>query len=127
MKLAIEAIPVDGQDPAASYHQAMAMNLAAHLELVDQIGAQIDKANLDEIEALVGERPVSTAEGDAVLEQFVLDAGPEWDARLLQLFFRRNERNRMLLPVFTEGVAAGDVSPFLDNCILPKLGEVMGR
>jgi len=42
------------------------------------------------------------------------------------LFFRRNERNRMLLPVFSEEVAAGDVSPLLDNALLPRLKNVMG-
>jgi len=104
----------------------MASNLASHLELVDHIGGAIDKVNLDEVEALIGYRPASLAEADVALEKYVLAAGPEKDVELLQLFFRRNERNRMLLPVFTEGVAAGDVSPFLDNALLPPMRDVMG-
>lgn len=126
MKLAIDAIPV-ANDPADDYRRAMARNLAAHLELVDCYGPAIDKANLDEIEALTGERPSTIAEGDATLETFVAQAGPEYDVRLLQLFFRRNERNRMLLPVFTKEVAAGDVSPHLDNCLLPRIKDLMGE
>ena len=125
MKLAVEAIPLDSSDPSASYHRAMALNLAAHLELVDQIGSQIDQANLDDVAAVTGRRHLITGEADLALEQFVLDAGPEHDTRLLQLFFRRNERNRMLLPVFSEEVAAGDVSPLLDNALLPRLKDVM--
>lgn len=125
MKLAIDAIPV-ADDPADGYRRAMARNLAAHLELVDRYGAAIDKANLDEIEEMTGERPATIADGDAALERFVAQAGPEYDERLLQLFFRRNERNRMLLPVFTEEVAAGDVSPFLDDCLLPRIRDLMG-
>jgi len=126
MKLAIDALPIDGADPSTSYRLAMASNLAAHLELVDHIGGAIDKANLDEVEALIGYRPASLAEADVALERYVLAAGPEKDIELLQLFFRRNERNRMLLPVFTEGVAAGDVGPFLDNALLPPMRDVMG-
>jgi len=125
MKLAVAAIPVDQTNPAAPYHRAMALNLAAHLELVDQIGAAIDRANLDEVAAFIGHRPATIAEADAALEQFVLAAGPEHDRDLLQLFFRRNERNRMLLPVFTEAVAAGDVGPFLENAQLPRMRDVM--
>jgi len=126
MKLAIHALPIDRADPSTSYRLAMASNLAAHLELVDHIGGAIDKVNLDEVEALIGYRPASLAEADVALEKYVLAAGPEKDVELLQLFFRRNERNRMLLPVFTEGVAAGDVSPFLDNALLPPMRDVMG-
>jgi len=126
MKLAIDAIPVDGNDPSTGYHRAMALNLAAHLELVDQIGAAIDADNLDDVAAFIGYRPATTALADAELEKFVLEAGPEHDADLLRLFFRRNERNRMLLPVFKEEVAAGDISPYLENAFLPRLRDVMG-
>jgi len=125
MKLAIESIPADNNDPSSGYRRAMALNLAAHLELVDHIGTAIDKANLDEAEALLGFRPATIVEADAALEEFVLGAGPERDAELLQLFFRRNERNRMLLPVFTEEIAAGDVGPHIDNAILPRMQDVM--
>lgn len=127
MKLAIAAIPVDHGNPTASYRTAMALNLAAHLELVDHIGAAIDAANLDEVAGLIGHRPATIAEADSALEQFVLAAGPEHDRELLQLFFRRNERNRMLLPEFTEAVAAGDVGPFLENTLLPRMCDVMAR
>jgi len=126
MKLAIDALPIDRSDPSAAYRSAMASNLAAHLELVDHIGDAIDKANLDEVEALIGYRPATIAEADVALEDYVLAAGPEKDIELLQLFFRRNERNRMLLPIFTEAVAAGDVGPYLDNAFLPPMRDVMG-
>jgi len=74
---------------------------------------------------LVGYRPSTSSEADAALEKFVLSAGPEYDTELLQLFFRRNERNRMLLPVFTEAVAAGDIGPYLENAYLPRLRDVL--
>jgi len=125
MKLAINAIPTDPNDPSTNYQRAMALNLAAHLELVDRFGVAIDNINLDEIEALVGYRPSTSSEADAALEKFVLSAGPEYDTELLQLFFRRNERNRMLLPVFTEAVAAGDIGPYLENAYLPRLRDVL--
>ncbi|MCU1592822.1 MAG: hypothetical protein JWO12_214 [Frankiales bacterium] len=78
------------------YQLRMAVRLSRHLERVDEIGAAVVAADLDDLQALLGRRPSTWEEGEADLERFVLaDAGAH-DAELAQLFHRRLHRARML-------------------------------
>jgi len=124
MKAAVDAL---AGDHSGSYHHKLASCLADHLELVDKYGAAIDKQNLDDVAELLGRRPASTAEADRELEKFVMVAGQEYDRRLLQLFHRRTERLRMLVPDYAgrEPMAPGDISPFLDDCRVPPLQAIL--
>ena len=66
---------------------------------VDEIGAAVDAADLDDLHRLLGRRPDSWREGEAELERFVLaDAATgRHDEALVKLFHRRNLRALMLL------------------------------
>lgn len=73
-KLAINAIPINRADPSTAYGHAVALNLEAHLEFIDQIGGAIDQVNLDEVASLLGYRPASIAKAATALETYVLAA-----------------------------------------------------
>jgi hypothetical protein len=88
---------IQGIDELAVYQQRIAFRLARHLDRFDEIGAIVVERDLDDIASLVGTRPQSWQEGEAILERFVLDAGASRDAELIALFNRRLHRQRMLL------------------------------
>jgi aminoglycoside phosphotransferase (APT) family kinase protein len=71
--------------------------LARHLQRSDEIGAQVEDANLDDLEPLLGLRPKSWQEGDTLLERFVLEDGGRHDREILRILHRRNFRYLMLL------------------------------
>jgi hypothetical protein len=72
--------------------------------MVNAHGAAVETADLDDLGELLGERPASWDTGDAALERFVLDAGPEHDVTLTQIFTRRTLRQLLLLkPILTTG------------------------
>jgi aminoglycoside phosphotransferase (APT) family kinase protein len=86
-------------DPGAGaerYRHRMSVRLARHLTRVDEIGASVVGADLDDLAALVGQRPTSWADGEQALEDFVLTDGGQHDAELAALFHRRLHRARML-------------------------------
>jgi len=90
----LETHPVD--DLVSRYRSRMSVRLVRHLERIDEIGAQVVEANLDDVHRLVGQRPGSWAEGEAELERFVLADAGRHDEELVQLFHRRLHRARML-------------------------------
>jgi aminoglycoside phosphotransferase (APT) family kinase protein len=86
-------------DLAGEYerHQLrIAFRLARHLQRFDEIGDACTGADLDDLQAFLGRRPVTWQEGDAALEEFVLADGGAHDEELLQLFHRRYLRYKML-------------------------------
>ena len=73
--------------------------MARHIQRVDEIGEAFAGADLDDLHVLVGHRPDSCHDGEAVLDRFVLgdvDTGRH-DEALVALFHRRNLRAQMLL------------------------------
>jgi hypothetical protein len=76
-----------------------AKRTARHLARVHEISAAVEDADLDDLVPVLGFRPDSWAEGDALLERYVLaDASTgEHDEQLVQLFHRRNLRTHTLL------------------------------
>jgi aminoglycoside phosphotransferase (APT) family kinase protein len=52
----------------------------------------LEREYLDDVEALTGRRPRDAWDGDVQLVDFVRTAGPERDADILRLLYRRNER-----------------------------------
>jgi hypothetical protein len=91
----LRSMPV--ADELGSSRQRMAFRLARHLARFNEVGTLVVERDLDDLEALLGTRPSSWAEGEAALERFVLAAGPEHDTALIALFNRRLNRQRMLL------------------------------
>jgi aminoglycoside phosphotransferase (APT) family kinase protein len=57
----------------------------------------LEREYLDDLEALLGRRPVDDWDGDVRLEAFVQTAGPEFDERLLRLLYRRAKRLALLI------------------------------
>lgn len=102
------ATPPHQEDELARYERARAWRVAEYLKRANAMAPAIEAANLDELEALLGERPPTAAAGDAALEAFVLEAGPDEDARLVPVLHRRLLRQQWLIePVMGElrGVA----------------------
>ena len=65
--------------------------VANHLQRVDEIGAALDAADLDDLAAVLGHRP-DPAEADAELVEFVEHAGPEHEEALVRLLDARAQR-----------------------------------
>ena len=84
-------------DEVARFRRDSTAVLAEYLGRVERYGPAIEAAYLDEVAALLGERPADWATADAALEAFVLGAGPEHDAALLQLFIRVSLRRLLLM------------------------------
>ncbi|MGV0793551.1 phosphotransferase family protein [Mycolicibacterium sp. XJ1819] len=84
-------------DDYARYRLRVAFRLARYLQREDEIGAEITNADLDDLAPLLGHRPKTWQDGDAALEQFVLEDGGRHDAELCQLFYRRLIRHKASL------------------------------
>jgi aminoglycoside phosphotransferase (APT) family kinase protein len=78
------------------YQLRMAVRLARHVERVDEIGAAVVAADLDDLHQLLGRRPSTWEDGEAELERYVLADAGRHDAELVQVFNRRLHRGRML-------------------------------
>jgi aminoglycoside phosphotransferase (APT) family kinase protein len=87
--------------PAPDDQTAYSRDSAAALALYQQrwliYGADILDADLADTEALVGQRPADQDDMMEKLEAFVLQAGPEYDARLIQHFHNWLRRQDFLL------------------------------
>jgi len=87
------------EDEFTQYKLRALFRLARHAARVDEIGDESARADLDDLQALLGRRPAGWREGEAELEQFVLaDAATgRHDEALVRLFHKRNLRAQMLL------------------------------
>ncbi len=86
----VECLPAETEYEAYRRHDlALALaNLRDHAAM----RWTVEREYLDEIENLTGYRPETVWDGDVRLAEFVRTAGPEFDARILQVLYRRNER-----------------------------------
>ena len=86
---------VDALPAADEYETYRRNDLAMGLRMVqehDALRSALEREYLDDVEALIGRRPGDPWDADVQLEAFVQSAGPELDAAILRLLFRRNER-----------------------------------
>ena len=112
---ALRDLSLSEEDELRQHQLRLAFRTARHLARVHEIGAAVEDAELDELVPVLGFRPDSWAEGDALLERYVLadaDTG-EHDEQLVQLFHRRNLRTHSLLgPPGSKMVAHFPTQPF---------------
>lgn len=89
---------VSTDDPFLQHELRTLFRLARHLQRRDEIGDAVAHADLDDLETLLGTRPLNWREGEAKLERFVLaDTTGAHDEALVRLFHARNLRAHMLL------------------------------
>ncbi|MCW2829920.1 MAG: hypothetical protein JWP31_612 [Aeromicrobium sp.] len=85
---------VETDDEGVSYQVRRAFRLARHVQRDHEIGRALDAADLDDLESLLGHRPATWADGDALLEAFVLADGGLHDRELVELLYRRQIRHK---------------------------------
>ena len=88
---------VSSDDRFLQHELRTLFRLARHLQRRDEIGDAVAEADLDDLEVLLGARPHNWRDGEAKLEQFVLEDKGQNDEELLRVFHRRNLRAHMLL------------------------------
>jgi aminoglycoside phosphotransferase (APT) family kinase protein len=96
--------------PGGFFRQHPVLSLALYAQRADSMGPTLDALEHDELAALLGHTPRDLASADAALEQFVLSAGPEMDAKLTEYFYRREMRRFQLIadypsPIIERGLA----------------------
>ena len=84
-------------DEFGQYRLRGGFRLARHLQRLDEIGDAVVDADLDDLHALLGERPTTWEQGDAALEAYVLADDGRNDEALVMLFHRRLTRAQLLL------------------------------
>jgi hypothetical protein len=89
---------IQTDDEFLRYNIRTLFRLAGHLNRYNEIGAATERADLDDLERLLGDRPDNWLEGEAALEQFILaDAGVgRHDEALIPLLHKRSLRAQML-------------------------------
>jgi aminoglycoside phosphotransferase (APT) family kinase protein len=103
-------------DDQTAYSRDAAAALALYQQRWLTYGADVLDADLDETAALIGQRPAHQDDMMEKLEAFVLQAGPEYDARLIQHFHNWLRRQDFLLTGC--GIASAFVG--LDLQIIPQ-------
>jgi ketosteroid isomerase-like protein len=89
--------PDNAVDRERAYELGSLHRVAQYLEQSDLYGPAFEEANMAEVAEILGHRPATWQQAEAELEQFVLAAGPEHDAALVRLFYRRLAREAALL------------------------------
>lgn len=88
---------LDVRDDTAEYQRETVGSVARFCARANQFSSGIAVADIDDVAALLGVRPADRSSGDAMLEEFIRDAGPEHDAALIALLHRRVMRQMLLL------------------------------
>ncbi len=84
-------------DEFAEYQQRTAFRLARHLARFYEIGRTCTEADLDDLTPLLGHRPATWQQGDAELEDLVMNDAGKHDEELVLLFNRRLWRAHQLM------------------------------
>lgn len=88
---------LDVCDGIAEYQRGTIASVARFCDRVSRFHTGIVTADLDDMQGILGFRPADGPSGDAALEAFIADAGPEHDAVLIKLLHRRVMRQMLLL------------------------------
>lgn len=108
---AIEAIPAEGE--FATFGRDTAAGLAKYMHRMAQFDPVFERQDIADTEAVIGKKFDSWMEADAALEKYVMSAGPEHDAVLIQLFYRRIQRQAWIMePLLSRPEAANRALTF---------------
>ncbi|WP_396927722.1 phosphotransferase family protein [Mycolicibacterium sp.] len=103
---------LDAAAGIAEYRRDTVASVARFAARVNEYEPAIISADLDDIGTLIGQRPVDRLTGDTLLEDFIGNAGPEYDATLIRLLHRRCMRQMLLLePVLSAPDGIGHLAP----------------
>jgi hypothetical protein len=119
---ALRTLSLSEDDEMRGHELRLAFRTARHLARVHEIGDAVEAADLDDLVPVLGFRPDNWAEGDALLERYVLadTTTGEHDEQLVRLFHRRNLRNHLLLgPEGSKMVAHYPTQPFAPVYVVP--------
>ncbi|MEO8694790.1 MAG: phosphotransferase [Acidimicrobiales bacterium] len=89
--------PDNAADAERAYELGSLHRVAQYLEQSDMYGPAFEHDNVSEVAEILGHRPATWQQAEVELEAFVLAAGPEHDAALVRLFYRRLAREAALL------------------------------
>ena len=86
-------------DPESQHRVRLAFRMGRHLQRRSEIGDELDRADVDDVHALLGPRPADWLDAQRQLEQFVMTDAEvgRHDAELTVLFHKRNLRAHMAL------------------------------
>jgi hypothetical protein len=78
-----------------------------------QFDPAFERQDIADTEAVLGKKFTNWMEADAALEKYVMSAGPEQDAVLIPLFYRRTQRQAWLMePLLSRPEAANRALTF---------------
>jgi aminoglycoside phosphotransferase (APT) family kinase protein len=81
-------------DGFPTYERDAAAAMATYLQRKSEMGPVFDRQDMTEVQSLLGAEFADWQAADAALETFVTTAGPEMDAVLIPLFYRRIQRQQ---------------------------------
>lgn len=108
---AIEAIPTEGE--YATFGRDTAAGLAKYMHRMAQFDPAFERQDIADTEAVLGKKFNNWMEADTALEKYVMNAGPEQDAVLIPLFYRRMQRQAWIMePMLSRPEAANRALTF---------------
>jgi aminoglycoside phosphotransferase (APT) family kinase protein len=93
LSAAISGLPAN--TPLDDFNKGNALALVKNLAAISRMGHRLNEDELDDLQALLGVRPDSLANGERLLEQAVTDGASDED--LIRFFDRRFQRRRFTL------------------------------
>lgn len=85
------------EDDHTAFQLRIARDMARATLRADEIAAELEERDRQDEEAFLGHRPVDWREGDRLIEEAVLAAGPEREAELVRFLHRRVRRQQAIL------------------------------
>jgi aminoglycoside phosphotransferase (APT) family kinase protein len=97
--------------PGGLLRQAPALSLARYAQRADEIGPEIDRLELADAQALLGEPFTSPQAAEEALEAFVTSEGAQREAELVRFFHRRVSRRLQLLRDYPSPIVDRGLGP----------------
>lgn len=114
LKLADEIRRIPTSPLFQDWQRGIVASIADYLLNQQHYSAWAEKADLDDVEAFLGERPTDLPAADRALVDFIKSAGPEHDHALIKLLYRKMMRQCLI-------IAGGDP----DHLVLCKMEPIL--